>query len=237
MTLKRIFFAILLVFVCISLQNVSAQSTVVSVTGSVYNAVTHEPVSIFLIVMDQNGRRVTAARSNAAEDGYYFITSLKPGNKYTINIGQKGYFKEQFELDIPNSDRYEEISKDFLIKPLEKDVKIPFQVSPYELNKSKLRFGIEHTLDGMASALKNNPEVYFEIKSFPDNAVDKATNQELTKERAESLMEYFVEKGIDKSRITISGSATVDPQNPPPVEKRAKGKRYIGTTYIVVKNF
>ena len=33
----------------------------------------------------------------------------------------------------------------------------------------------------------------------------------------------------------VEGTGAVDPDNPPPTKTRAKGKRYIGTSYITVK--
>lgn len=234
---KILLIAAIVCFAFNSTVTTAQMHTTISVTGSVYNAVTQEPVSVFLIVLDENGKRANAARSNAAESGYYFLTGLRPGQKYTINIGQKEYFKEQFPIEIPNTDSYVEISRDFLIKPLEVGAKIPFRVPPFELNKSKLRVGADEILNNMANALLLNPDVKVEIQSFPDDADDKNANQQLTKERAQSVIDFFIEKGIDKSRLTFTGSANVDPKNPPPTEKRAKGKRYVGTTYVVVKSF
>lgn len=217
----------------------SAQAVgpVVSLTGNIFNEVTKQPVTVFLLVLDQDGKRVTATRSNSAENGYYYITGLKPGKTYTISIKQKDYLNEQFTLEVANTDKYQEISKDFLVKPLEKNAYLKLSVPPFELNKSKLRFGSEFLLDDMANTLKNNPTVKFEILCYPDNAKDPKENQQLTDERSKALMNYFVSQGIDVSRITTSGSNEVDSKNPPPTKTAAKGKRYIGPSYIVIKDF
>ncbi|MDP2363870.1 MAG: hypothetical protein Q8M94_08885, partial [Ignavibacteria bacterium] len=71
---------------------------VVAVTGSVFNAITHEPVTVFLLVVDETGKKVSATRSNSAENGYYYIPSLKPGRKYFVIINQPEYCKEKFEI-------------------------------------------------------------------------------------------------------------------------------------------
>lgn len=210
---------------------------VVSLTGNVFNEVTKKPVTVFLMVMDEEGNRVNATRSNAADNGYYYIAGLKPGKKYTIHLKQKNYFKEEFDLEIANTDRYQEISKDFLVKPLQKDIEIKVPVPPFELNKTKLRFGAEFLLDDLAKTLSINTEVKFQITTYPDNNDNKAENKTLTDERAKSIKEYFINNGIDASRITIQGMNSTDPDNPPPTKKMAKGKRYIGTTYIKVTEF
>ncbi len=211
--------------------------TVVSLTGNVFNEVTRQPETVAILCFDIEGNRVNATRSNISENGYYYLTGLRPGMEYIVELKKKGFFKETYKIQVPDTKKYLEISQDFLIKPLEKDIKIPVRVPPFELNKSKLRFGSEFFLEDLANTLKENPDVKFEIISFPDNAKDKNENKELTLDRAKSLMQYFASQGISQSRMTIEGSATVDPNNPPPVGKRAKGKRYIGPSYIVVKNF
>lgn len=230
-----------LVFVSLifPVNDLSAQlvGPVVSLQGNVFNQVTREPVTVYLWVLDENGERVNATRSNSAENGYYYLTGLKPGNKYTVLLRSRDYLIEKHEIELAKSNRYQEISKDFLVKPKKKDAWIKVPVPPYELNKSKLRFGHEYILDDMKGALKENPSVKVEIKSYPDNNNNPQENIELTQERAESLKEYFVESGIDESRITISGSQQTDPKNPPPQEKSAKGKRYIGPSYLIVKDF
>ncbi len=229
--------AVVVFFFNINISSSQLVETVVAITGSVLNSVTREPVTAYLVVLDENGKRVNATRSNSAENGYYYITSLKPGHKYTINISQPNYFKEKFEIEIANTDKYTEISRDFLVTPIQKGIDLPLTISPFELNKSKLRFGSEYLLSDIISTLNNNSGIKVDIICYPDNNVDKTENQKLTEERAKSLKAFLIENGINESRINIKPNSTTDPQNPPPTEKRAKGKRYIGSTYIRVSDF
>lgn len=215
--------------------NAQLTKTVVSLTGNVFNEITKQPETVRLLCFDENGKRVTAARSNASENGAYYMTGLRPGKTYFINLLKKGFLKEVFKIEVANTDKYLEMSRDFLIKPMVSGTQILLPVPPFELNKSKLRFGSELILEDMLSALKNNENIMFEIICFPDNNKDKAFNQTLTNERAKSLKNYFVSNGIEASRVSVSGSATTDPKNPPPIGKASKGKRYIGKSYIVIK--
>jgi len=154
-----------------------------------------------------------------------------------LNITKEDYFDEKFKITVANTDKYEEISRDFLIKPKAKGAKIPLPVPPFELNKSKLRYGAEDLLEGIQSTLVNNPDVKFEIICYPDNDKDVKMNQKLTDERCEALKEYLMANGVESLRFKTQGSATTDPLKPPPTAKMAKGKRYIGTSYIVVTDF
>ncbi len=219
--------------------SMSAQAAkgVVTLTGNVTNAVTKEPVSMILKILDSQGKMVAVGRSNAADKGKFFIPGLQPGETYYVEIKQKDYFHEKFEIKIPNTGKYAELSRDFIVKPLVKGIHIPLAVPPFELNKSKLRFTVGEILDDYKNSLMNNPAVNFQIVCYPDNDKDKPANKKITEERAKALMNFFISAGIDLSRISIQGMDSTDPNNPPPKEKRAKGKRYIGTSYIVVTEF
>jgi outer membrane protein OmpA-like peptidoglycan-associated protein len=235
--INKILFVALIIFLAFGLEAQSQLiNPVVAITGSVYDAVTKDPVSTFIVILDENGKRINATRSNASENGYYYISSLKPGHKYTLVISQASYLKEKHDIIIPEAGRYTEISKDFLVKPIAKGTKIPLTVPPFELNKSKLRYGFEDILDDMKKTLINNPDVKFEILCYPDDMDDPKENQKLTEDRATSLKNFFVTSGIDSNRITISGSVSADPNNPPPKKLRAKGKRYIGPSYIMINS-
>jgi outer membrane protein OmpA-like peptidoglycan-associated protein len=239
--MKKTIILMIVVFVCgiIGTATSSAQllNTVVALTGNVFDAVTREPVTAFITVKDENGDKISATRSNAYEKGYYYVTGLKPGRKYTILLNKPDYFKEKFELTVANTDKYVEISKDFLMKPLVKGVQIPFVVPPFELNKTKLRFGGEELLDDIKNSLTNNTNIKFQILCYPDKADDQYENEKITLERCKAIMAYFVANGVDASRITMLGSGKPDPKNPPPTKTKAKGKKYIGPSYIVVTDF
>lgn len=222
-----------LVAILVPLSSNAQYFKVVALTGNVFDAVTKEPQTVFITVNDENGERVNATRSNAGENGYYYITGLKAGKKYTVILKKTKYFLEKFEINIANSDKYEEISKDFLIKPLFDGAKIPVPVPPFELNKAKLRFGAEELLIDLTNTLRNNEKVKVSIECYPDESNNKE-NQKLTEDRCKALKDFFVTNGIDPTRIILKPSAKTDPSNPPPTKMRAKGKRYIGPTYIVV---
>lgn len=215
--------------------NLNAQlvNAVVGVTGKVMNSETKEPEKVNIVVYDVSGKIINRLNSNSA-DGYYYIAGLKPGKTYFIEMQEDGFFKERYELNVINSDKYLEISRDFLVRPLKEDIALKIKVPPFEINKSKLRYGSAIILEDITNTLKNNPKVEFKIVAYPDNEDNPSDNIELTESRANSLKDFFAVNGINPDRISVKGNKTLDPKNPKPKEKAAKGKRYIGTTYLVI---
>jgi OOP family OmpA-OmpF porin len=216
-----------------AIANAQLVNAVVGVTGKVMNSETKEPEKVNIVVYDVSNKIINRLNSNSA-DGYYYIAGLKPGNTYFIEMQENGFFKEKYELNVINSDKYVEISRDFLVRPLKENVSLKIKVPPFEINKSKLRYGSALILEDITNTLKNNPKVEFDIVAYPDNEDNASDNLELTEDRANSLKDFFAVNGINPDRIGIKGNKVLDPDNPKPKAKAAKGKRYIGTTYLVI---
>lgn len=223
--------AVLLLASSLSFAQIKA---VVGVTGSMLNYVDRSPISVELQVFDNAGIKVNSTKSNAADNGYFYVTGLFPGNTYIFVVKDKNYLTERFEVSIPNSSKYVEISKDFLLKPNKAGTTIKLNVAPFEFNKSKLRPGSAIVLSEILNTVKYNPNAKFKIVTYPDSDKNALQNEELTKSRAQALVDYLELNGVDSSMFTIQGNKNTDPKNPPPAEKRAKGKKYIGSIYLVV---
>jgi outer membrane protein OmpA-like peptidoglycan-associated protein len=211
----------------------------VALTGNVFNSISKEAETAAMILYDTLGNKIGATRSNSAENGAYLLSGLKPGKTYELRIRRKSYMETKYRFTVPMTSEYKEISKDFLITPLEVGGMVPIQIPPFELNKSKLRVGSEISLENYVSLLTNkeNSNVKFSIVCYADNDKNKKENKELTSERVNALIEYFVSKGVDKSRIKGEGFDRTSPIDPPKNAKESKGKRYIGKTYIRIESF
>lgn len=237
---KKIAYSIaILVLSFFQLSKADAQYSklVVSLKGTVTDETTKMPVDILLECFDDRGKICDKKKIKAVNKGEYFLTGLNPGRTYSIRFTDFKYFSQEFEVIIPNTNKYAEFSRDFVVKPKKKGAKIVLPVPPFELNKSKLRAGSNFFLKDIVSLLERNRRLKFELQCYPDNDLNPAKNQELTKKRCESLQDFLIALGVPPDRFTVKPESQTDPTNPPPTEKRAKGKRYIGPTYIVVRSY
>ncbi len=214
---------------------------IVSITGNVFDEVSKQAIGVDIELLDETGNRIARAKTNSS-DGYYFITGLTPGKKYFIrNIvditSTKRYFRQKFEINIPQTTSYQEYSKDIVLKPLGQDMEIPLRVSPFSVGKSVIRSGGEVLLKKFLDDLKENPRVKIDLVCFPDSKADENANQTLTEERAKALKAYFVSNGIPEARLGTGANKQPDLKFPPPAERASKGKRYKGSIYFVVKAY
>lgn len=234
---KVILFLIFAVFMSTIMveAQISSIKTVVSLTGSILNKESNKPVSVTFEAYNSQGKRVYRGKSNATENGYFFITGLQPGETYTIKFIDMDYLRSEEQFTLPMTDKYAEFSKDFQVVQKQKDQRLFFKVSPFELGKNKIRFGIDELLDSYVEIIKTNKNVVFEIACYPDANDEKDKNEALTLARAQSLKDFFVQHGAKPENIILKSNQLPDPKNPPPSKKRAKGKRYIGSTYLIIK--
>ncbi len=81
----------------------------------------------------------------------------------------------------------------------------------FETNKSELSFNSKSALDKFAQSLSENPDTDLVIYGHTDNTGSKSVNQRISEERAMSVRNYLVNKGIGVNRLTTYGMAYDQP--------------------------
>jgi OOP family OmpA-OmpF porin len=81
-------------------------------------------------------------------------------------------------------------------------------------------------LDGIVGVLERNPALVLEIQGHTDNKGSASFNQQLSERRAQSVLEYLVGHGIDRSRLRAAGYGLTRPvASNDTAEGRAKNRR------------
>ncbi|PRP67545.1 OmpA family protein [Nonlabens agnitus] len=75
----------------------------------------------------------------------------------------------------------------------------------FELNKSDIQAQSAQTLSDIIDILKKYPEAEFSIDGHTDSQGSEAYNQKLSEERANSVLRYLVNGGIDPDRLSAEG--------------------------------
>ena len=96
----------------------------------------------------------------------------------------------------------------------------------FEFNSTKLTAPAQQTLDQVASALAQQPELRIEIQGYTDSIGKDAYNLQLSQRRADAVKAYLVSKGANGSTLTARGYGKANPvaSNDTP-ENRAKNRR------------
>lgn len=96
----------------------------------------------------------------------------------------------------------------------------------FDFDSAEIKSEAYPMLDEAALILKKNPEIKVEIDGHTDNIGSAAYNMNLSERRAKSVMDYFVDKGIESERLTIKGFGFTRPAASNDTEQgRAKNRR------------
>ncbi len=75
----------------------------------------------------------------------------------------------------------------------------------FQTGKAVLTASSAAVLDRVVTSLKEWPEVKLEIQGHTDKTGNAARNKILSQQRAEAVMQYFIDRGISPSRLTAVG--------------------------------
>lgn len=220
-------------FAVVSMSAQSAIGTVVTLSGYVLNANSLTPVDASYALYDAAGKKMGQSFRANAKDGY-LVTGLQPGQKYTIKVEDPRFFKQEFVIDIPNTKKYAEISKDFVVRPLEAGKSVAVTPTPFDLKKTTLKVGTEDEIADVARLLVMNPGVTVELVCYPDEDGTAESAASMSMARGNALKAALVKAGVPDGRVSVRTVRGTDPINPPPLRKGAKGKRYVGPTYLFI---
>ncbi len=106
----------------------------------------------------------------------------------------------------------------------------------FETNKAELKKTSIPSLDSLATILKQHPEVAIRIEGHTDNVGTSELNLKLSKERAATVREFLISKGIDPGRISSEGYGDTRPIRENNTEEgKAKNRRVEIHTSIIEK--
>ncbi len=91
----------------------------------------------------------------------------------------------------------------------------------FEFNKSTLLPNAYTVLDSLISTMKQHPEYKWEIGGYTDGIGSAKYNIKLSKQRAQSVVDYLVRKGIERKNLKIVGYGK---ENPIATNKTAEGR-------------
>jgi outer membrane protein OmpA-like peptidoglycan-associated protein len=82
----------------------------------------------------------------------------------------------------------------------------------FDYNSATIKAESHELLDDVVSVLTDNPDIeLLDIVGHTSSEGSDSTNLKLSKERAASVMQYLVDKGIDAARLKSQGKGEKDP--------------------------
>jgi outer membrane protein OmpA-like peptidoglycan-associated protein len=188
---------------------------IVMVSGNVYNAKTKQPLSASLIYETLPDGAEAGNGISSAIDGSFKIV-LPYDKNYLIRATADKFFAQSENLNLDSLIKvgYKEIHKDLYLVPIEIGQVVRLNNVFFDFDKWDLRPESFVELDRVVKLLQENPAIEIEMSAHTDSRGADDYNLKLSDNRARSVMEYILSKGIASNRITSNGYGETMPVAP-----------------------
>jgi peptidoglycan-associated lipoprotein len=107
----------------------------------------------------------------------------------------------------------------------------------YDYDKWDIRPDAEPTLNRLAEVLKQNPAIRIQLGSHTDCRGNDNYNQDLSRKRAQSAVDYLIGRGIDAERLSAVGYGETQPAVDCPCSRCTEAEHQVNrrTTFKVVE--
>ncbi len=208
---------------------------VVLVSGNVYNAKTKEPLSASLVYETLPDGVEAGNGVSSPYDGAFKIV-LPYDKNYSIRATADKFFavSENLNLDSLIKVGYKEIHKDLYLVPIEVGQVVRLNNVFFDFDKWDLRPESHIELDRVVKLLEENPAIEIEMSAHTDSWGTDEYNVKLSHNRAMSVMQYILSKGVSSNRIIAQGYGETKPVMPNDTDENRQFNRRV--EFKILKN-
>ena len=179
------------------------------IQGLITDSKTNNPIKADIeLVNFKSGKSYKSSESDL--DGKYMLC-LPSDAEYALTVNKKKYlfYSENIKLEQEGSI----LVKNFKLQPLEVGEQVRLDNIFFELNSSDLRNESVVELNKIIKFMASNPFLVIEIGGHTDNSGSKTYNLNLSNDRARSVKDALVQRGISSDRIQTRGYGMSVPLN------------------------
>ncbi len=154
-------------------------------------------------IVGSDGVSMTARTNDKGT--YMFGKSQIMGNTtYEIIASKDNYFNASGKVTTVGLEKSKDLTRDFILQPIpETPIVLPEIL--YDLAKWDLKPQYQDSLQGLITTLDQNPTLIIELASHTDARDTYERNDILSQRRAQSVVDYLIERGIDPDRLQAKG--------------------------------
>ena len=165
-------------------------------------------------VYEKDGYELTAAQVTVVgNDGTYkkvpvkgdgsFDMVITPHVDYLMMASCKGFLNHKEEIRVDTASE----SKEYVLQFPLASISAPVLIDNifYDFDKATLTEASTSALDNLVKLLVENPHVTIELSAHCDYKGSAAYNKQLAQKRAQSVVNYLIQHGIAKDRLTPVG--------------------------------
>lgn len=194
--------------------------------GNVYDALTRKPlgatVQLYNVATDQLEQQVYSD----AQRGDYTVV-LTEGKQYAMYVSADGYLLKSLSFDYTTRKDFNPLTLDVYLEPLRSGANIVLSNLFFPFNQYTLEERSKTELNKLVQFLSQNKNVRIQISGHTDDVGDAKFNLELSRKRAQSVVNYLTQQGIARERLAVAGYGETRPVKPNDTEENRQLNRRI----------
>lgn len=160
--------------------------------------------NVVITVTDNETKEVQGVyRANSKTGEYLFV--LTPGKSHNISYEADGKLFYSENKFVPGDNKFKEVNQDVKLPDLKVGSKVVLNNIFFDFDDTRLKPYSESELNKVVNYLQKYPNISVEVAGFADARGSDDYNKKLSLERARSVVNYLVSKGIDKGRLSAVG--------------------------------
>ncbi|TDG34781.1 flagellar motor protein MotB [Pedobacter changchengzhani] len=189
---------------------VDSEVIVFKLIGTAFNKVSKAPLGNTLVTL--KNLKGTQLKAVTQADGK-FEFGLDESSDYTLLGSRDNYLNDVASLTTRGLVSSSTLTRDLFLDSIVINKVIKIENIYYDFDKSNIRPDAAEELDKLVMVLTDNPTILIELGSHTDSRGNDQYNQWLSQKRANSAVQYIIDKGISKNRITAKGYGESMPVN------------------------
>lgn len=181
------------------------------VMGRIINCVSNEPMSDVVVKLtDDQGN----LKTYSSTDGNFAFNMLR-GRSYVITGDKGGFSSRRASISTADVRRSDPDDTAYITICMD-SISNAFRVSNvyYDYDRATLRPESVASLDSLINFMKDNPSLSAEVYSFADAKGTPAYNKTLSTKRANAVIDYLVNSGVERNRMISKGLGESNPAAP-----------------------
>ena len=180
---------------------------IIYVKGKIFDSQTKQNLdaNIEIALLEKKSDLIT---SKSDKNSGSFLFYLQREKEYAINISKNGYLFHSESFSLKNiNDTIEFISLDIALEKIEYGKSVILKNIFFETDSYILKSESNIELNKLYDFLIRNTTLKVEIGGHTDNVGSKEKNMTLSKNRAQTVYHYLIDRGIEKERLKYQGYA------------------------------
>lgn len=196
------------------------------VKGIVRDKKTKTPLQSRVELFDLTKDELVSVVESDSVTGEYLMV-LTQGSDYALYVSAPDYLFQSLNFNYENESDPKPVVIDIFLDKTDAGATAVLNNIFFDFDKFELKDRSITELNKLIRFLKEKPSVRVEISGHTDSDGSATYNKQLSLKRAQSVVSYLVEKGIDRGRLTEKGYGADQPIKPNDSEENKQANRRI----------